>query len=83
MVARNYSIEETAEILRCRKRFLEDNLAQLPHQKLGQAVAFDDDEIAAIKDMHRVRPELAAVQSDAPAEVPELATIRPKRRRVS
>lgn len=85
MIASNYSLEEAAEILRCRKRYLEDNLKRFPHQKIGQAVAFDDDEIAAIKDMHRVQPpEAATVQSKAPAEVSDLARIRPKgRRRVS
>ena len=61
MIAPNYSLEKAAELLGCYPRYLEDNLSRLPHQKIGAAVAFDDDEIAAIKDMHRVRPELAAV----------------------
>lgn len=80
LVTRNYSIDEAAEILRCKPRFLEDNLARLPHQKIGASVAFDDDELAAIKDMHRVRPMAAAA---APAAQRSLAQIRPKGARVS
>lgn len=80
MIAPNYSLEQAAEILGCYPRYLEDNLSRLPHQKIGAAVAFDDDELAAIKNMHRVRPELAAVQTSEPAATPALATIRPKRR---
>ncbi|MFC8276292.1 hypothetical protein ACFUJR_27925 [Streptomyces sp. NPDC057271] len=78
-VTRNYSIDEAADILRCKPRFLEDNLARLPHQKIGASVAFDDDELAAIKDMHRVRPR-AAAEGIAPRS---LAQIRPKGARIS
>ncbi|MCX4550533.1 MULTISPECIES: helix-turn-helix domain-containing protein [unclassified Streptomyces] len=53
----NYTLEEAAELLRCKPRFLEDNLRDLPHQKIGAAVAFDAEEVLAIKAMHRVRPE--------------------------
>lgn len=82
MIAPNHSLEKAAELLGCFPRYLEDNLKRLPHQKIGAAVVFDDDEIAAIKDMHRVRPQgLAAVQTEAPTEVSDLKTIRPKRRR--
>lgn len=52
---RNYSIEEVAGILGCYVGYLRDNLSRLPHQKIGIAVAFDEDEIRQIKDMHRVR----------------------------
>lgn len=78
-VTRNYTLEEAAEILRCRPRFLEDNLARLPHQKLGASVAFDDDEIAEIKAMHRVRPRATSAETATRT----LAQIRPKGARVA
>lgn len=52
---RNYSLEETAQILCCYPDYLKENLRDLPHQKIGKAVAFDEDEIRQIKNMHRVR----------------------------
>ena len=45
MSIQNYSLEEAAKILRCRLSYLKDNLSRLPHQKIGVAVAFDDDEL--------------------------------------
>ncbi|MGW4852195.1 hypothetical protein ACWEPZ_13320 [Streptomyces sp. NPDC004288] len=75
---RNYSLEEAAALLGCKPRYLEDNLSRLPHQKIGVAVAFDDDELTAIKDMHRVHPQRAA--DAAPRG---LAHIRPKGSRAS
>lgn len=80
-VTKNYTLEEAAELLRCFPRYLEDNLAHLPHQKIGAAVSFDDDEIQAIKDMHRVRPIAKASAADAIARTPTLTQIQPKRRR--
>jgi hypothetical protein len=78
-VSPNYSIDEAAEILRCKPRFLEDNLVKLPHQKLGASVAFDDDDLIEIKNMHRVRPRPAAADSSSRS----LAHIRPKGARAS
>ncbi|WP_405709997.1 hypothetical protein OG264_15920 [Streptomyces xanthophaeus] len=72
----NYTIEQAAKILGCAPRYLKDNLARLPHQKIGIAAVFDDDELLEIKAMHRVRPQAAA--SGAPA-VQALAHIRPRR----
>ncbi|MEV7584427.1 hypothetical protein [Streptomyces erythrochromogenes] len=79
----NYSLEQTAEILGCLPRFLEDNLKRLPHQKIGAAKpVFAAEDILEIKAMHRVQPALVA---GAPAPTAgSLAQIRPKgRRRVS
>ncbi|MBB4987462.1 hypothetical protein [Streptomyces nymphaeiformis] len=75
----NYTVAEAAELLRCKERYLEDNLSRLPHQKIGIAVAFDDEDLAAIKDMHRVRPQRATADV-APRT---LAQIRPKGARAS
>lgn len=83
MSLQNYDLDEAAQLLRCKKRFLEDNLQRLPRQRFGRSVAFSDEDLAEIKRMFHVQPEPAAVQTEARAEVPQLATIRPKRRRVS
>ncbi|MFB7031746.1 MULTISPECIES: hypothetical protein [unclassified Streptomyces] len=71
---RNHTLAEAAELLGCKERYLEDNLARLPHQKIGIAVVFDDEELAQIREMHRVRPQLASTS----AATPTLAHIRPK-----
>ncbi|MFJ6935733.1 hypothetical protein [Streptomyces sp. NPDC101132] len=76
-ISRNYSLEQAADILGCAPRYLEDNLRKLPHQKIGAAVAFDDDELAEIKDMHRVRPTAAPAQAPV---VKALSQIQPVRR---
>ncbi|WP_030659784.1 MULTISPECIES: hypothetical protein [Streptomyces] len=80
MSLQNYSIAQTAEILCCYVGFLEENLADLPHQKIGKAVAFDDEEIAQIKEMFRVRPAApsARAASAPPAGAPSITQIRPK-----
>ncbi|WNI31449.1 hypothetical protein [Streptomyces sp. ITFR-6] len=76
----NYSLAEAAELLRCFPRFLEDNLKELPHQKIGAAVAFDADELLEIKNLFRVRPAGAGTAlRDAPPLA--LADIAPSRRR--
>ncbi|MCM2390160.1 hypothetical protein [Streptomyces albipurpureus] len=82
MSLQNYNLEEAAAALRCAVGFLEENLDTLPHQKLGRAVAFDDDELMAIKNMCRVRPGSAAVETAKPPGL-SLATIQPKQRRRS
>ncbi|MGW1223398.1 hypothetical protein ACWD6O_31280 [Streptomyces californicus] len=79
-MSRNYSLAEAAEYLRCRPHFLEENLKQLPHQRMGRAISFDEIDLEAIKDMHRIRP--AAPQAAvAPSPSPQLtlASIRPSR----
>ncbi|MER7814046.1 hypothetical protein [Streptomyces sp. NPDC096153] len=75
----NYNILQAAELLGCKPRYLEDNLKRLPHQKIGASVVFDEDEIAEIKAMHRVRPASAQAEP-APAPI-SIAHIQPKRRR--
>ncbi|MFB8348003.1 hypothetical protein [Streptomyces niveus] len=80
MNLQNYSLDEAADILRCKRRFLEDNLQRFPHQKLGQAVAFDEDELLAIKDSCRVHRTGVAdhkPQELAGANVSALASLRP------
>lgn len=85
---RNYDYGEAAEKLRCRRRWLEDNISRLPHQKFGQSPAFCDCELALIQAMFTVLPAgvLDLLQAgDRPAERPEskqergftLADIRP------
>jgi hypothetical protein len=53
---RNYSVDEAAEILGCKKSYLEDNAERLPRQKIGRALVFDVQDLMAIKEMHRLRP---------------------------
>ncbi|MFF2774824.1 hypothetical protein ACFVU3_07935 [Streptomyces sp. NPDC058052] len=71
----NLDLDEAAVFLRCSKRFLEDNLRRIPHQKLGRSVSFDEADLAEIKEMHRVRPATAAAPT---TPVRALAQIRPK-----
>lgn len=86
---RNYSLEEAADILRCRPGYLEENLKNLPHQKIGKAVAFDDAEIRAIKEMHRVHPDATApatvtastaVAAPMQAVTPAVSSLRPSQK---
>ncbi|NUP19030.1 MAG: hypothetical protein HOZ81_23655 [Streptomyces sp.] len=81
MSLQNYTLSQTADILCCRPSFLEENLATLPHQKIGKSVAFDDEEITEIKRMFRVRPITSAAR-DIPAApstgAPSITQIRPK-----
>ncbi|MFF9146354.1 hypothetical protein ACF1BN_15985 [Streptomyces sp. NPDC014861] len=79
----NLDIKQAAEFLKCAPRFLEDNLKRLPHQKLGQSVAFDLDDLAEIKDMFRVRPGARSVRPAPAADVSSLSRIRPKGARIS
>ncbi|MGW1352983.1 hypothetical protein ACWCQE_27510 [Streptomyces sp. NPDC002409] len=82
MSLQNYSVKEAARLLGCFPRYLEDNLRHLPHQKIGAAVVFDQDELRAIKDMHRVRPavEPSKTGTGEPSAL-SLATITPSRGR--
>jgi hypothetical protein len=50
---RNYTAYESAGILRCRVRFLEENLSEFAHQKIGASVAFDRTELLAVKEKCR------------------------------
>ncbi|MET8624580.1 hypothetical protein ABZW30_12620 [Kitasatospora sp. NPDC004669] len=73
---RNYSPEETADILSCKVGALLDNLDRYPHQKIGRSVAFDQQDIAAIKELCRVQPKPVTVEP-----IPSLAAIKPRGRR--
>ncbi|WP_329368901.1 hypothetical protein OG896_25010 [Streptomyces sp. NBC_00669] len=76
----NFTVEETAGLLRCGPRHLEDNLSRYPHQKIGQAVAFDAADILRIKEMCRVEPasvESTTAERATTAQRPRLADIRP------
>ncbi|MGJ5693013.1 hypothetical protein ACM6RM_07550 [Streptomyces pratensis] len=83
VTVRNYSYDEAAQKLRCKRRFLEDRIARLPHQKLGESVAFCDCELALIQAQFTVN---APAPEASPQEMPPpaLARIRPVtgRRRV-
>lgn len=78
MNLQNYDLKETAQLLRCRESYLEENLRFLPHQKLGKSVAFDEDDIAEIKRMCRVRPVARPTATPAAAGAPSITQIRPK-----
>lgn len=85
---RNFDYDEAATKLRCKTRFLKDHISRLPHQKLGESVAFCDCELALIQAMFSVTPasveslltSSAETPADAPA-VPSLRSIRPSQGR--
>ncbi|MFI2301971.1 hypothetical protein ACH5AL_24455 [Actinacidiphila glaucinigra] len=76
VVVRNYDYDEAAEKLRCKKRFLQDNISRLPHQKIGESVSFCDCELREIQERHRVLPLSTAHTQTTPAPT-ALNTIRP------
>lgn len=63
---RNFGYEQAASKLGCVRRWLEDNISNLPHQKFGQSPVFCDCELALIQEMHTVLPAgvLDALQAD-------------------
>lgn len=77
-MSRNFDMAEAAEYLRCRPHFLEDNLKQLPHQRMGRSISFDERDLEEIKDMFRIRPGRAQT-SGSPAPL-ALASLRPSKR---
>lgn len=87
-MVRNYSYDEAAEKLRCKRRFLEDRIRDLPHQKRGESVAFCECELALIQAMTSRVPAWV-LELDQPAPPPAVATpavtalasIRPSRGR--
>lgn len=90
---RNYDPDEAAARLKCRVRFLTDNLGKLPHQKIGQSVAFCNCELALIQAMYSVLPPDVPADTVgeephqhrpaqmAPETVRSLQSIRPAGRR--
>ncbi|QKW07014.1 hypothetical protein HUT18_11965 [Streptomyces sp. NA04227] len=78
---RNYDYNEAAQKLKCNRRFLEDNIKRLPHQKIGQQPSFCECELALIQAMFTVIPPGLF---DEPVQIPptpELAALRPSGRR--
>lgn len=55
----NYDYDEAAAKLKCKRRFLEDRIRKLPHQKLGESVSFCDCELALIQAMFSFLPPAA------------------------
>ncbi|MFG2589092.1 hypothetical protein [Streptomyces sp. NPDC048438] len=77
-MSQNYDLAEAAKYLRCRPHFLEDNLKELPHQRMGRSISFDERDLEEIKDMFRIRPGRTQVSGTS---VPlALATLRPSKR---
>ncbi|MFJ8760796.1 hypothetical protein [Streptomyces cyaneofuscatus] len=76
-MSQNYDLAEAAEYLRCKPYFLEEHLKELPHQRMGRSISFDESELEEIKEMFRVRPAQQATTS-APLA---LASIQPSKRR--
>lgn len=93
---RNFSYDEAATKLGCARRWLEDHISTLPHQKFGQSPVFCDCELALIQAMFTVLPTgvLDLLAANGPQEkktsepdgVLTLAGIRPagaRRRAIS
>ncbi|MDX2645082.1 hypothetical protein PV341_16215 [Streptomyces sp. PA03-1a] len=76
-VVRNYDYDEAAEKLRCKKRFLQDNISRPLHQKIGESVSFCDCELRRIQAQFRAMPVLAAVEPQTTTPPKALAAIRP------
>lgn len=72
---RNLTYEEAADVLKCKPRFLEDRIRDLPHQKFGREVAFCPCELALIQAAFTVRPQ--AEPGRQAEERPDLRAIRP------
>ncbi|WP_019548516.1 hypothetical protein [Streptomyces sulphureus] len=79
----NYDYDEAASKLKCFRRWLENNISRLPHQKIGGSVAFCDCELALIQAMSTVLPDGVLTEDvpeespDSKAALPNLMTIRP------
>ncbi|GGZ23909.1 hypothetical protein GCM10010387_16460 [Streptomyces inusitatus] len=91
-VVENFDYDQAADRLGCKRSWLEANIADLPHQKRGQAVAFCDCELALIQAMTTVIPVAVlallgadqASQDEAmpePEAVPAIARISPSQGR--
>ncbi|MEV5677243.1 hypothetical protein [Streptomyces sp. NPDC052179] len=84
---RNFGYAEAAERLGCKVRFLRDRISSLPHQRLGESVAFCECELDLIRAMHTVVPASVEALFDQPAPsaaspvVPDLRSIRPSKGR--
>ncbi|MYR58859.1 hypothetical protein GTY54_22335 [Streptomyces sp. SID625] len=54
---RNYDYDQAAEKLGCKRRFLQDRISRLPHQRLGESVAFCDCELRIVQRLFTVIPD--------------------------
>ncbi|WP_433341602.1 hypothetical protein [Streptomyces sp. CA-253872] len=79
-VVRNYDYAEAAEKLRCERRFLEDRITTLLHQKLGRSVAFCDCELALIQARFTVAPAPGVPDGESVSTAVALRSIRPSGR---
>ncbi|MXM66737.1 hypothetical protein GR925_25730 [Streptomyces sp. HUCO-GS316] len=75
---RNYDYDAAAVKLGCKRRFLEDRIRQLPHQKIGESVAFCDCDLRLIQAMCTVIPD--QIRSELSGAEPEV-TPQPAGRR--
>ncbi|MFJ5038026.1 hypothetical protein [Streptomyces parvulus] len=75
---RNYDYDAAAGKLGCKKRFLQDHISSLPHQKLGESVAFCDCDLRVIQRLYTVIPDPVweELLRQQPAEKPETETQR-------
>ncbi|MFJ7592460.1 hypothetical protein ACIQZO_34845 [Streptomyces sp. NPDC097617] len=65
---RNFNYEQAARKLGCYRRWLEDNISRLPHQKYGSAPVFCECELALIQEMHSVISDAALEHAAALAD---------------
>lgn len=68
----NYDYDRAAEKLGCKRRFLEDRISEIPHQKIGESVAFCDCDLRIVQAMctqipDQVRQELTDREPRTPA----------------
>ncbi|MFF5968152.1 hypothetical protein ACFY64_31415 [Streptomyces collinus] len=54
---RNYDYDAAAAKLGCKVRFLKDRISRLPHQRLGESVAFCDCDLRVVQRMFTVIPD--------------------------
>lgn len=75
-VVQNVDYDGAAAKLGCRRGFLEDRISELPHQKIGVAVAFCDCDLRVIQAMctvlpDQIRRDLAGPEPEPIKAVPE------------
>lgn len=74
---RNYDYDTAAVKLGCKRRFLEDRISQIPHQKIGESVAFCDCDLRLIQAMCTVMPDPVRRELTGPVLEPEPDVIAP------
>ncbi|WP_051710182.1 hypothetical protein [Streptomyces sp. NRRL S-350] len=63
-----YDCDEAAAKLRCKARFLRDQIKKLPHMKVGGSISFCECDLRAMQEMFTV---------EVPAEVRHLTVVAP------